>query len=123
LSSLGNLDSLSFTLSSSDNGAFGMNTPAYFCIDDFLGNDIDAHSQEDLNSVKIFPNPVQNYVTIYCEECIGDRIEIWNMQGQKMNSIISIKPINTINISTYSSGSYFFTLANNKSWHYQIFKN
>ncbi|MBK8620921.1 MAG: DUF4465 domain-containing protein [Saprospiraceae bacterium] len=33
LSSLGNVDSLSFELSSSDTGQFGMNTPAYFCAD------------------------------------------------------------------------------------------
>jgi len=30
------MDSLSFQLSSSDNGDFGMNTPAYFCLDNLL---------------------------------------------------------------------------------------
>jgi len=33
LSALGSVDELSFSLSSSDNGAFGMNTPSYFAID------------------------------------------------------------------------------------------
>lgn len=33
LSTLGLVDELQFTLSSSDNGAFGMNTPAYFAMD------------------------------------------------------------------------------------------
>lgn len=33
LASLGTVDSLRFTLSSSDNGTFGMNTPAYFAAD------------------------------------------------------------------------------------------
>ena len=33
LSSLGSVDALSFSLSSSDNGSFGMNTPNYFAID------------------------------------------------------------------------------------------
>lgn len=33
LASLGTVDSLSFELSSSDNGDFGMNTPAYFAMD------------------------------------------------------------------------------------------
>ena len=36
LSSLGKVDSLLFALSSSDVGDFGMNTPAYFCIDNIL---------------------------------------------------------------------------------------
>lgn len=35
LSSLGTVDQIHFTLSSSDTGQWGMNTPAYFCIDDF----------------------------------------------------------------------------------------
>ena len=33
LSTLGNVDSLLFSLSSSDDGMWGMNTPAYFCMD------------------------------------------------------------------------------------------
>jgi len=36
LSSLGKVDSLMFALSSSDVGDFGMNTPAYFCIDNMM---------------------------------------------------------------------------------------
>jgi hypothetical protein len=34
LSSLGAVNKITFSLTSSDNGAYGMNTPAYFCIDD-----------------------------------------------------------------------------------------
>ncbi len=40
LSGLGNVDSVQFFLSSSDVGAYGMNTPAYFCIDAFATNDV-----------------------------------------------------------------------------------
>lgn len=39
LSSLGPVDSLQFTLASSDVGEFGINTPAFFCIDDLLTYD------------------------------------------------------------------------------------
>ncbi|MBR6128412.1 MAG: DUF4465 domain-containing protein, partial [Bacteroidaceae bacterium] len=35
LSCLGQVAKLGFALSSSDNGAYGMNTPAYFCFDNF----------------------------------------------------------------------------------------
>lgn len=42
LTSLGNIDSLQIFLSSSDNGAFGMNTPAFFCIDHFTTGDYEA---------------------------------------------------------------------------------
>lgn len=37
LEDLGPVQSLEFTLSSSDTGEYGMNTPAYFCIDDLNG--------------------------------------------------------------------------------------
>lgn len=35
LSSLGKINKMTFRLSSSDNGAYGMNTPAYLCLDNF----------------------------------------------------------------------------------------
>lgn len=35
LSTLGEVDSVVFTLKSTDNGDYGMNTPAYFCLDNF----------------------------------------------------------------------------------------
>ncbi len=51
----GIVTSLKFTLESSDNGTWGMNTPAYFCIDNFNGNSpetpepIAEAGMEDLN--------------------------------------------------------------------------
>ncbi len=39
LSTLGNADSIIFHLSSTDNSQYGMNTPAYFCIDNFTTAD------------------------------------------------------------------------------------
>lgn len=40
LQPLGNVDSLQFTLTSSDTGQFGMNTPAYFILDNFTTADV-----------------------------------------------------------------------------------
>ena len=37
LTSLGNVKSIKFSMSSSDTGNFGINTPLYFCMDDFGG--------------------------------------------------------------------------------------
>lgn len=59
LSSLPVCDSLKFTLSSSDTGAFGMNTPAYFCLDDFsIELNPNALKKEKKKGViSAFPNP------------------------------------------------------------------
>lgn len=40
LITLGEVDSLEFNLTSSDTGSFGMNTPAYFCMDNFVTLDV-----------------------------------------------------------------------------------
>ncbi|MCD4719835.1 MAG: VPLPA-CTERM sorting domain-containing protein [Desulfobacula sp.] len=40
LSGLGDVIGLEFTVSSSDNGAYGMNTPAYFAMDDLNGSPV-----------------------------------------------------------------------------------
>ena len=63
LTSLGQADSLEFSLSSSDNGSFGMNTPAYFCIDNVTVQM--PNSTEEINSEDMFiayPNPAQNEI-------------------------------------------------------------
>lgn len=47
LTSLGNVDSLTFRLTSSDNGQFGINTPTFFCMDDVI-TDSDTADFENL---------------------------------------------------------------------------
>jgi Domain of unknown function (DUF4465)/Secretion system C-terminal sorting domain len=56
---LGAADSLIFTLSSSDNGAFGMNTPAYFCIDNVAIVDPQVNTKDVYakTNFTIAPNP------------------------------------------------------------------
>lgn len=48
LSVLGTVDEIHFTLSSSDTGEWGMNTPAYFCLDDF-GFDLNTTHLSSVN--------------------------------------------------------------------------
>ena len=52
LSGLGKVKKLSFALSSSDNGDYGMNTPAYFCFDNF-----GAEGTEVLPDKNVDPTP------------------------------------------------------------------
>lgn len=56
LSSLGNVDSLSFRLSSSDNGQFGINTPTFFCVDDVITDSDTA----DFENLTLAPNSFWN---------------------------------------------------------------
>ncbi len=99
LSSLGTIDTLLFNLQSTDVGNYGMNTPAYFCIDD-LQFTIETNVCADYkNNLIVYPNPADNYLNIYGN---FDYIEIYNINGK------FIKKLTTkfIDISTLKSGIY-----------------
>jgi hypothetical protein len=68
LSSLGVLTGLNFSLESTDTGDWDMNTPAYFCMDNFNGIPTDSltllaeesyYNGSD-TELKVYPNPVKN---------------------------------------------------------------
>ena len=65
LSGLGKVKKIGFELSSSDNGDWGMNTPAYFCFDNFgaEGEEVLPEGNMDLavNSVKADATPIERF--------------------------------------------------------------
>ena len=83
MTSLGDVDSLIFTLSSTDVGAAGMNTPAYFCIDDFTTADISV-STNSLNTAafKVFPNPTTDFIQIDGIETVNAHYSIMDYNGR-----------------------------------------
>lgn len=50
LSSLGVVNELYFTLDSTDSGVYGMNTPAYFCLDKLMVKSVDSAGINDLTA-------------------------------------------------------------------------
>ncbi len=66
-SSLNRVDSIKFILRSSDNGNFGMNTPAFFCLDNFttISNAIGlTELTKTNNNLSIYPNPAKDVFTV-----------------------------------------------------------
>lgn len=62
-----NVDTLSFTMNSSDRGVFGINTPTYFCIDNVTTADAALTSTEDSQTPKpskLYPNPAHSSLTL-----------------------------------------------------------
>lgn len=99
---LGEVDGLSFTLSSSDNGQFGMNTPAFFCIDELKTTDGSTSNENfEKSSIKLYPNPVSDVVFIsdyenwvnYKISDLNGRImatgRLDNQEGIELHSLIS----------------------------------
>lgn len=81
INALSVVDSLTFLLSSSDVGSFGMNTPAYFCMDDFsFLSPIGFSENTPQNKVKLFPNPAQGFLNIVSAETLN-KVEIYAING------------------------------------------
>lgn len=115
LEKLGNVDSLVFSLSSTDNGSWGMNTPAYFCIDHFItlnsGTFISDVKTE--NHFEVYPNPTMDFLII--ENGIEGKIDIQilNTMGILVHEEILIDKESKIDISNYPAGIYILSLGAN----------
>ena len=123
LSKLGNVDSLSFALSSSDVGSYGMNTPAYFCLDNMLCADGLGISQTtNKEKLIIYPNPSNNIIHLDGISTATE-LRLLDMQGnvvryQKLPSGISTLQLN---ISDLSSGMYIIQLIGNENFKQKTF--
>ena len=111
--SLGSVDSLQFSLSSSDNGLFGMNTPAFFCIDDIQCSPfININETGKDNQLSVYPNPAQNFISINSIQEKISKIEIINMEGISLKEeyVSPLSNYNTIELSELNSGIYFLKI-------------
>ena len=112
MTKLGNVDSIEFTMSSSDTaGGFGMNNPAYFCLDNFTTTDhFTGIDEANINqsSIAIYPNPAKEFIVID-----GGRsqieITIFDLAGREMikQQVLSGEKIP---VSTLSKGIYFLEM-------------
>ena len=103
----GPYDSVSFDLSSSDVGAFGMNTPAYFCIDN-VGNFPLSSNTINQEIINIYPNPFSDFIYINSKDSDNYTISLFNILGE----LIIDKKINLqqLNLSNLPNGQYFLKI-------------
>jgi hypothetical protein len=117
LDSLGNTDSLTFFLSSSDNGMYGMNTPAYFCIDNLtLSTYMGIESYLSENDVAVYPNPSHDFTEIIykTESPAFTEMRLTDISGREITSqrFHSMAGTNKfkIDLSDVPRGFYYITL-------------
>lgn len=86
LQSLGNVDSVQFTMRSSDVSAFGINTPLFFCIDNFTTSNTALATTNVLskNPITLYPNPVQNALNFSLKDIDASELDltIYDMTGK-----------------------------------------
>lgn len=112
-------DSIEFQLNSSDIGDFGMNTPAFFCIDDLEVSHIISTNDPYQASINVFPNPATRFLNM---RAVNRDVTIKNVVltdatgktilNKEVNNTESYLPLDGI-----ANGSYFLrlTTTENKS--------
>lgn len=109
---LGNLDSLIFLLTSSDTGQFTMNTPAFFCMDNFTTLDSPANIDKIVaENFSVYPNPADGY--IYVEPLTNNIIHklfIRDIYGRTEMSLENVDSKNYLDISNFAKGTYILTI-------------
>ncbi len=122
LSSLGNTDSLAFFLHSTQNGTFGMNTPAFFCIDNLtLNTHLDTtglgiKNYSSMNDLSVYPNPTANETEIAYNTStpVPINMKLVDMLGneilsQRSQSYTGLNKLR-IDVSYLPAGVYYITL-------------
>jgi len=101
---------VAFRLESSDNGAWGMNTPSYFAVDN-----VDFHwsltgINENELTLNIFPNPFNDQLFVKGE---NGSLELRDLNGKLIHSEELSGPT-IIETSALPSGIYFLQLTNDR---------
>jgi hypothetical protein len=110
---LGPVDSLQFTLTSTDNGTFGMNTPAYFCIDNFTTNEVSlgaATVPTTAKVAKVYPNPATDVLYIDETDETITQIDVLDMRGNVVATTQCTGRKTAISTAALPVGTYLLQL-------------
>ncbi len=111
LSSFGITDSLKFNLVSTHTGSYGMNTPAYFCIDNIKYNYPASVNNLSGTEISVYPNPAVDNINI--TNISNSDISISDISGKIVFRKSNCNETESINLSNIKPGIYFITLRNN----------
>ncbi len=125
LLSLGPVDSLQFSLSSTDNGMFGMNTPAYFVMDNFTTTDGLTSTKEVVSArewMRVYPNPSSEFIRIRSRLVDENSfISIYSLDGSLIQQARYNIEEEAINVQHLPKGSYLIRLETTEKVSTQLF--
>src|SRR5690554_5514139 len=103
LSTLTGVSYLTFDFHSSDVGDWGINTPQYFAMDDFIYKNTTGVAQQELTSFEMYPNPANHQLNIQGD---AGTYVVFNINGEK---IIEFQhtDFTIVDVSRLNSGIYF----------------
>lgn len=109
ISTLGMADSLQFSLSSSDIGIFGMNTPGYFCLDKIVLSQSTAAQFETDFEFKVYPNPTTTILNLDLPASQSFSAEIYNLQGQIVRRWPKTETP-SLSLAEFDAGNYYLQI-------------
>ena len=117
LAPLASADSLLFTLSSSDNGQFGMNTPAYFCVDNFAIYKLGGAVGDSPAAIKAkaYPNPAIAHINLEVRDRSFTEASVLNLAGKVLVTYPLKGEITSIPVAHLPVGTYLLRLSNGTS--------
>lgn len=108
---------ITFLLTSSDVGAWGMNTPAYFALDNLVSTEYGLGlANTQASNTSIYPNPATDKFTIVTSG--KSEMSLYNALGQ----VVKTETINgtaTIDVSNFPVGVYHVSLTSEAGTVYQ----
>lgn len=104
-------DQLSFALFSSDNGEYGMNTPAYFALDNI--EIVQNVAVKDIAKIQlaVYPNPTTEVLNI---SNYNGLVNIYSMSGILVKSAM-LETTSVLNVSDLNTGLYRIVTENGSS--------
>lgn len=113
----GSVDSVVFYLYSSDVGSFGMNTPGFFCIDNFTTDQSLGLAENSFkHGIDLFPNPASESAVLSFtnENAFAGSLTIYNAMGAMIKTetidFSAGKNNHVIDIRNLNNGLYFAEL-------------
>ncbi|MFT7592088.1 MAG: hypothetical protein ACI9UJ_002017 [bacterium] len=100
---------LNFWIEGSDTGQYGLNTPAYFCMDNIFPVFTSFHKTEK-QVMNIYPNPTTDKINIDVASKIKE-IKVIDLMGQNQMSVTGSNTI--VDVSVLKSGIYFIQVETN----------
>lgn len=116
---LGAVDSLLFTLESTDFNDWGFNTPLFFAIDNFNGDEltsVNSFSKEEI-VISTFPNPVMDKLTVQLPNGTDAEglIQIFDNQGRQLVIKMENGSNMEFDMSQFPAGVYWVKYSNERA--------
>jgi hypothetical protein len=125
-SSLGEVDSVSFKLSSSDEGQYGINNPTYFCLDNFsTSSSIVTGFTEETNESQFsaYPNPFNSSLLV-ATESDEITITILDMNAKIVYTKTSFQKNTVLDLNSLPVGIYLLKVVSDDQTSFKkIIKN